>query len=405
MSSDLLGIELDDFYTVVKEIKNSKHEKTQIVEHSNERYIRKYIHHRGASKTLWSLYSDIDCEYLPEVYTWYTVGEDIAVVLEYIEGMSLEEYVLQTGPLTEQRALQIASNISEALIALHTCADMPIIHRDVNPANIIITDQDKALLIDLGISRVYKKDQKCDTEILGTIGYTAPEQFGYLQSKVQSDLYSLAAVILFMLSAKRPSQHAVNDLDDLQISSRLKMQLKKALAFNPEFRHASILEFKHEIDQLLEYQDDTSGAFAKSESKNDFYPSAVISDNLNVSVQRNILLQLKDNVILKYIWKAIKALAFSVALAFTIYGIYDVQQILHKGLSLEDTIWQIVLDVYLIIFFVDLPIILICNLFNIWSIKPLREHTAIKIILGYIVLIVFVTIIFTSIGLILGVQM
>ena len=101
-----------------------------------------------------------------------------ALVMEYIEGHTLSEYLAESAggvpfPLLVSVGLQLCS----ALYYLHTQTPM-IIHRDLKPSNVIIDSKGHARLIDFGISRHYKSGQAQDTTLLGTWGFAAPEQEG-----------------------------------------------------------------------------------------------------------------------------------------------------------------------------------------------------------------------------------
>ncbi len=387
MSEDLVGLELDDFYTVEKEIKYSKHEKTQLVRRDDDYYIRKYSYYKGSSKTFWALYSDTHSDYLPKLYNWYVVGDELAVVLEHVEGISLEAYVQKQGPLEEEEALGIALNIAEALDALHTQAALPLIHRDVNPSNIIVTPHKTSVLIDMGIARVFKEEQAHDTEILGTVGYAAPEQFGYQQSSPKSDIYSLAAVILFMLSGKRPNQHAVSELESYNLSMQLKSVLRRALDFNPEYRQTSAKIFKSELEGCLSPKTVPSYPLITN------VPSPSVPKPQEQYVPK-VVAWLKERPLAYKVYKSVQVVAFLVLVLFIFFYIGEVQ----KSLSIKPTILGISdasMTTFVAFFFFVAPLILLFNLFNIWSLPFLREHTVLKLFLGYIVFFFFAGIIQT----------
>ena len=96
------------------------------------------------------------------------------IVREYIEGVSLDEYV-KGHIMTEDVARDLAIALAKAMKALHT-SDPVIIHRDIKPKNIIVRDDGSVALIDFGISRVYKKEANSDTIFRGTEGFAPPEQ-------------------------------------------------------------------------------------------------------------------------------------------------------------------------------------------------------------------------------------
>lgn len=128
------------------------------------------------------------------------------VVTEFAEGMTLRE-ALNNGPLTELSAISIALDISKALL----CAEgHGIIHGDIRPANVLLTNDYEAKILGLGIAKLDHEAAHCDIisqlhHDLRTQAYSAPE---YLESPQEADsradLYSLGAVLYHMLSGKSP---------------------------------------------------------------------------------------------------------------------------------------------------------------------------------------------------------
>ncbi len=126
--------------------------------------------------------------------------EDCAeVVTEYVSGTSLSAVLKREKMLPEKRAKEIIRDVGDALLVLHNAG---IVHRDVNPNNIIITKDGTAVLIDLGIARSFEELKSSDTVIMGTPGYAAPEQFGFTQSDAKTDIYALGVLYNVMLTGK-----------------------------------------------------------------------------------------------------------------------------------------------------------------------------------------------------------
>lgn len=143
---------------------------------------------------------DIDCPHLPRV--WEIAERDgvTAVLEEYVQGDTLS-FLLRNGPLPQEQAVKIASQLCLALEALHAAG---IVHRDIKPENILLRGGD-AMLIDFDISRLYKPGHTTDTQVMGTTGYAAPEQFGFTQTDARADIYSLGVVLNEMLTGRHPS--------------------------------------------------------------------------------------------------------------------------------------------------------------------------------------------------------
>ncbi len=136
------------------------------------------------------------------IYDVLLVDEDPWIVMEYIEGRSLNE-IARDGRLTERSAAKIALSVLEALCAAH---DKGVIHRDVKPANILIADDDGTVfLIDFGIAKI-----NGDASItrynatIGTIDYIAPERLAGDPASRESDLWSLGVALFFALEGYSP---------------------------------------------------------------------------------------------------------------------------------------------------------------------------------------------------------
>jgi hypothetical protein len=187
---------------------------------------------------------------LPALTDFFTEGTRHFLVMEFIDGKTLEELLEDNhGPFTERRVLVWARQLCDVLEYLHT-QDPPIIFRDLKPGNIMLTRAGRIKLIDFGIARIFRPSSSQDTRLLGTPGFAPPEQYGSAQTDERSDIYSLA-MTLFQLMAD-----AVNDqgfgLKDIhtqypQISAPVARVLEKATALKPEERYESVEVFRRAL--------------------------------------------------------------------------------------------------------------------------------------------------------------
>ncbi len=146
-----------------------------------------------ANPEVYKALSEIHNEHIPRIYAWEWQENELVVAEEYVDGETLE-YYLTEGLLTEAQKLKVALQLCEAVEVLHNCVPQ-IIHRDIKPSNILITEDGVLKLLDFDASRLYKEmSEDSDTRILGTADYAAPEQFGYKQTDVRSDIYSMGIV-------------------------------------------------------------------------------------------------------------------------------------------------------------------------------------------------------------------
>ena len=142
---------------------------------------------------------------LPRIYDHFTDPTHWYVVMQYIEGETLEDYLKRAKggrlPLRQVRAIGI--QLSNVLSYLHAQTP-PIIFRDVKPANIMRTRWGRLYLIDFGVARRFNPDKKRDTSPLGSPGYAAPEQYGRAQSTAKTDIYGLGVTLQSLLTGKEP---------------------------------------------------------------------------------------------------------------------------------------------------------------------------------------------------------
>ena len=147
---------------------------------------------------------------------------------EYIQGDTLSE-VLKGGLLSTAEAKKIARQLCSALWILHS---MGMVHRDVKPDNVILRGEE-AVLIDFDASRIYKNAVQEDTQVLGTTGFAAPEQYGLSQSDGRADIYALGVLINVMLTGEHPSRKLAG--------GRMGRIVQRCTMVNPEKRYKNIL--------------------------------------------------------------------------------------------------------------------------------------------------------------------
>jgi serine/threonine-protein kinase len=142
---------------------------------------------------------------LTDVTDFFSDGGNWYLVMEYVEGETLKDYLERIGGrLPQDEALGIIRQLCPVLEYLHS-QSAPVIFRDLKPSNVMLTPQGKVKLIDFGIARFFKPGRRQDTMNLGTPGFAAPEQYGGQgQCDARADVYSLGALLLQMLTGYDP---------------------------------------------------------------------------------------------------------------------------------------------------------------------------------------------------------
>ena len=129
-------------------------------------------------------------------------GEVHFIVMEYVPGETLAEVLRREGRIAPGRAAAIAASVGDALEVAHAAR---IVHRDVKPANVMLTGDGRIKLMDLGIARgLDGEDITRTSSILGTAGYVSPEQARGERVDHRSDIYSLGCVLYEMLTGRQP---------------------------------------------------------------------------------------------------------------------------------------------------------------------------------------------------------
>ncbi len=142
----------------------------------------------------------------PNIVQVYDRGETADgtcyIAMEYVSGGTLKERLDERGPMEPQRALAVAGQVAEALWAAH---ERGVIHRDIKPQNILVTDMGHLKVTDFGIARAASAATISATNaVFGTAGYLSPEQALGEPATPRSDLYSLGIVLYELLTGVVP---------------------------------------------------------------------------------------------------------------------------------------------------------------------------------------------------------
>lgn len=148
------------------------------------------------------------------------------IIEEYINGDNIGDLLQLGKKFTENEVMSILWQLVDGLIVLHK---LGIIHRDIKPGN-LIWQNGNVYLIDFETARQPNKESECDTRLLGTRGYAAPEQFGFAQTDARSDIYSLGVTVKELAGNDIPA-----DLAEL---------LRRCTAIDPAQRFRSAEEIK-----------------------------------------------------------------------------------------------------------------------------------------------------------------
>lgn len=182
-------------------------------------------------------------------------GEDtFLIVMDYIEGISLEQKLKESGAQQQQDVIKWAKELCDVLGYLHSRRP-PIIYRDMKPANVMLKPDGSVTLIDFGTAREFKDTSVEDTTCLGTRGYAAPEQFGgHGQTDARTDIYCLGATMYHLITGHNPSAPPYEMYPIRQWNSLLSPALEEIILIctqqNPAARFQSCAELMVALDDI-----------------------------------------------------------------------------------------------------------------------------------------------------------
>ena len=209
----------------------------------NEREILKIEHER-----ICQLAESFPTEYKESLY-WKEEKNEY-LLRHYISGMDLEKYQERNRILRVQEILRITIELCEIVEKLHSMTP-PVLHRDIKPKNLIIDDRGRLHLIDFETARNYSENKTKDTIICGTLGIAAPEQYGYSQTDVRTDVYGIGKVLEFLYEENNGGQFS-----SARIQKRIKNIIKTATEFDPAHRYQSVSRLRQILQKILNKVDE-----------------------------------------------------------------------------------------------------------------------------------------------------
>lgn len=215
-------------------IKQDNDKTISLIEHetTHTKYIQKELNYYD--KILYQTLQKIKNPYLPKIFVVQENDNQLTLLEEYIEGNTLDQQIL-----SKEDVRNIMHQLCECLNTLHKL-NPPIIHRDIKPENIIYHNN-KVTLLDFGIARFLDSRKSKDTLILGSVGYAAPEQFGFQQSNPQTDIYALGKLMNYLLNGSLEHQN--------NVPFDLKQIILKATQLDYKNRYKSVKEMDLAIQQ------------------------------------------------------------------------------------------------------------------------------------------------------------
>jgi eukaryotic-like serine/threonine-protein kinase len=205
----------------------------------------------------------------PSIVAVYDTGEDGPpgarvpyIVMEYVEGRTLRDVLVEEGRLLPRRALEITADVCTALDVAHRAG---IVHRDIKPGNVMLTRSGEVKVMDFGIARAAADTSVTMTQtaaVIGTAAYLSPEQARGEHVDSRSDLYSTGCLLYELVTGAPPFtgdsavavayQHVREDPEppssyDESLSPDIDAVVLKAMAKNPANRYQDALEMREDL--------------------------------------------------------------------------------------------------------------------------------------------------------------
>jgi len=182
------------------------------------------------------------------------------IVMPFVHGETLHSIVAKEGKLPYEIGVNYIAQVCEALDYIH---GRNLLHRDIKPDNIMITPEDKAVLIDFGSAREFVHDEMQSHTTILTQGYAPLEQYSKLSRKgAYTDIYGLGAVFYFLVTGQKPME-ATDRIDHELVNpttfvpdlpENVSKTILKAMALKPENRHQNVDEFMCELTGLKDWR-------------------------------------------------------------------------------------------------------------------------------------------------------
>jgi len=212
----------------------------------------------------------LDHANLPKVRDVFRDEKGHYLVMEYISGDTLTDLVRKKGPLSPERAARYVMSVLAVLSYLHG-QKPPIIHRDIKPANLKFNGNRQLILVDFGIAKKFKPNEKTRYEVRGarTRGYAPPEQsligrpeaYSKSRTDARTDIFAVGGLLYYLLTGKHPPPvetqletrpyHVDPRSENSAVPDPLAQVVITATRMNKEYRYNSAQEMEYALKQAL----------------------------------------------------------------------------------------------------------------------------------------------------------
>lgn len=188
------------------------------------------------------------------IYDYFEENKTAYIIMEYIDGILLKDYLEKQGAMPAEVALGVIMPIIEGVKKIHSKG---IIHRDISPDNIFITDENSIKIFDFGAAQLNSSKEGMTGEKVIKVGYSAPEQYrDKSRQGFYTDIYSVGAILYQMLTGRKPIESTERERRDklksplelgVKVNSNVDRAVMEAIAVQPELRYQDIRQFEEAL--------------------------------------------------------------------------------------------------------------------------------------------------------------
>lgn len=188
------------------------------------------------------------------IYDYFEENKTAYIIMEYIDGILLKDYLEKQGAMPAEVALGVIMPVIEGVKKIHSKG---IIHRDISPDNIFITDENSIKIFDFGAAQLNSSKEGMAGEKVIKVGYSAPEQYrDKSRQGFYTDIYSVGAILYQMLTGRKPIESTERERRDklksplelgVKVNSNVDRAVMEAMAVQPELRYQNIQQFEEAL--------------------------------------------------------------------------------------------------------------------------------------------------------------
>lgn len=234
------------YYKKIADI--STHKNVSLVQHVESMRIFVRKEQEVYSRSIYEYLKHCGNPHIPKIYECIEDEGRLIVIEEYIQGESLTTRLEHGMVYRKQEVCELMITVCDVLEQLHQLP-VPVIHRDLKPENILIQDNGYVKIIDFNTAKQFEDGRGCDTVIIGTREYAAPEQYGFSQSDARTDIYAMGVMMNYLLTGKYPREAVY--MEGSSVPELMTKMIRRCTAFDPASRYQTVMELRADLQSVL----------------------------------------------------------------------------------------------------------------------------------------------------------